>query len=210
MEELADVPDRTAHRAFLNRYYGWSRGIYDWTRRYYLFGRDETLAELCSEPWDSLIEIGPGTGRNLTVLQRARPEAVFGGIDASDAMLEFASARCPWAVFRQGFAEDADYASVLGRKPDRILFSYCLSMVQDPAAALDHARSQLSERGRLVVVDFADGAGLPGPLRLGLLGWLRRFHVEPVDPGLLAARRAELRFGPGRYWLRASLGACAS
>lgn len=201
----AVLRDRGAHRDFLNAYYGWSRNLYDLTRRYYLFGRDELLTQLGQESWSGLVEVGPGTGRNLAVLHAARPGATLGGVDASDAMLEVARERCPWATLVQGFAEDADYTAVLGRSPDRILFSYCLSMVQDPRAALDNAIRQLAPGGRIVVVDFADGLGLPSPVRMALHRWLREFHVEPLPLDLLARRGAWLRFGPFRYWLSASL-----
>lgn len=199
--------DRRAHRAFLNRYYGWSRNVYDLTRRYYLFGRDDLLTELGRETWSDLVELGPGTGRNLAILHAARPAAHLGGIDASDAMLEVARRRCPWAHLVHGFAEDADLVAVLGRRPDRILFSYCLSMMQDPEAALDNAIRQLAPGGRVVVVDFADGLELPSPIRTALHRWLREFHVEPLPLALFARRDARVRFGPGRYWLAASLGA---
>lgn len=198
--------DRVAHRQFLNRYYGWSRNVYDLTRRYYLFGRDEVLARLARESWSDLVEVGPGTGRNLSILRAAKPGARFGGVDASDAMLEVAKRRCEFASFVHGFAEDVDYAAILGRRPERILFSYCLSMVQDPAAALRNAAAQLAPGGRVVIVDFGDGLGLPGAARKLLHGWLRGFHVEPLSVDLFSRRNAKLRFGPGRYWLAASLG----
>ena len=128
------------HRAFLNQYYGISRWFYDLTRKYYLFGRDRALEQLSQEHWDSLIEMGPGTGRNLRKLSRSKPGAVLGGVEASDAMLEYASKRLPQLKLMQGFAEDADYTNLLGAPPDRVLFSYCLSMVQQPEAALERAR----------------------------------------------------------------------
>jgi S-adenosylmethionine-diacylgycerolhomoserine-N-methlytransferase len=199
--------DRERHRDFLNQYYGWSRNLYDVTRRYYLFGRDEVLGRLARESWSDLVEVGPGTGRNLAILHGAKPGARFGGVDASDAMLEVARKRCAFASFVQGFAEDVDYGSILGRRPERILFSYCLSMVQDPAAALRNAVRQLAPGGRVVVVDFADGLELPSAVRGLLHRWLREFHVEPLSTDLFARRDATLRFGPGRYWLSASLGA---
>ncbi len=202
--------DRSAHRDFLNRYYGWSRNVYDLTRRYYLFGRDEVLDRLARESWSDLVEVGPGTGRNLAILHAAKPGARFGGVDASDAMLEVAKRRCAFASFVQGFAEDVDYTAILGRRPDRILFSYCLSMVQDPAAALQNAAAQLAPGGRVVVVDFGDGLGLPRAARSLLHGWLREFHVEPLSAELFGQREARLRFGPGRYWLSASLEAGAA
>ncbi len=153
------------------------------------------------------MEVGPGTGRNLQKLHVARPHARLGGIDASNAMLEVARSRCPWASFALGFAEDADFASLVGAPPERILFSYCLSMVQEPEVALRHARDQLAPGGSIVVIDFADLAGLPAPTRRALSGWLGAFHVRPLEPGLLRAFGAEMCFGPGRYWVRATIRA---
>lgn len=198
---------RQQHRDFLNRYYGATRWCYDITRRYYLFGRDLALRRLLKDPWDSLIEVGPGTGRNLQILHRHRPAARIGGIEAADAMRCHAARRCPWAPINHGFAEDAEYLDVLGEPPQRILFSYTLSMIQDPAAALARAAAALAPGGEVHVVDFADLAGLARPLRDGLRGWLRHFHVEPPDPAWLAAQGADLSFGPLRYYLLARLRA---
>ena len=196
---------RQQHRDFLNRYYGATRWCYDLTRRYYLFGRDVALRRLLAQPWDSLVEVGPGTGRNLEILHRRRPTARIGGIEAADAMHSHAARRCPWAPITQGFAEDAEYLDVLGEPPQRILFSYTLSMIQDPAAALARAVAALAPGGEVHIVDFADLAGLTWPLRTGLRGWLRRFHVEAPDPAWLAAHGADLAFGPLRYYLLARL-----
>lgn len=193
------------HRAFLNRYYRAARPIYDWTRKYYLFGRDRALRRLLADPWDSLVEVGPGTGRNLEILHRHRPSARIGGIEAADPMLEHTARRCPWARLVRGFAEDAEYLDVLGEPPHRILFSYCLSMVQDPAAALARATAALAPGGELHVVDFADLRGLPRPLHAGLRAWLESFHVAPLAPEWLAARGAEVSLGPYRYYLIARI-----
>jgi S-adenosylmethionine-diacylgycerolhomoserine-N-methlytransferase len=192
---------KAEHRAFLNHYYAMSRLIYDVTRKYYLFGRDATIRELGRDlGWQRLAEIGPGTGRNLELLHRARPDATLGGIDASDAMLEHARARCPWANFDHGFAEDAPLGHLLGARPDRILFSYCLSMVRDRAAALANARGSLADGGRVVVVDFADFAGLPSSIARAFRAYLRAFHVEPLEGGTLSGATS-LRFGPARYYV---------
>jgi S-adenosylmethionine-diacylgycerolhomoserine-N-methlytransferase len=149
----------------------------------------------------------PGTGRNLERLFRAHPGAAYGGLDACDAMLEVAEKRCPWASFEHGFAENADLAAVIGERPDRILLSYCLSMVRDPAAVIDNARRALSPEGLVVIVDFADCAGLPAPFPGLLRRWLETFHVKPVDTSWLRGVGAHLRFGRGRYWFSATLGA---
>lgn len=204
------TPEQAEHREFLDRYYSAARHIYDVTRKYYLFGRDRALARLLADPWDSLVEVGPGTGRNLRILHRERPDARLGGVEAAAPMLTHAAHRCPWATFRRGFAEDAEYAGVLGEPPQRILFSYCLSMIQRRDAAIERALAGLAPGGELHLVDFADLAGLPAPLRAGLRRWLASFRVEPLDPGWLAAWGAETRLGPGRYYVLARLRRPAS
>lgn len=195
------------HRDFLNRYYGTVKHVYDFSRKYYLFGRDTVLKQLLAEPWDSLLEIGPGTGRNLAILRRHRPDARFGGIDASDEMLDYARRRCPWAELQHGFAETADLVRVLGKKPDRILFSYSLSMVTDPEAALRNARQALAPGGQVVVVDFGDLGGLWKPFRGPLRRFLEAFHVTPLDARVLAPHQPRLSWGPGRYYVIARLSA---
>lgn len=196
---------REKHRAFLNRYYGVSRHFYDLTRKYYLFGRDRELSSLSGEDWQSLIEVGPGTGRNLVKLHRKRPQARFGGVEASDEMLLTARHACPFAELVHGFAEHAPYSDVLDVAPERILFSYCLSMVEDPDLAIEQARSQLAPGGQLVLVDFADFAHLPRAAGQAMTRWLETFHVRPLSPERLRAHGFALQFGPGRYYLRGRL-----
>lgn len=199
--------DRAAHRDFLNRYYGASRSIYDVTRKYYLFGRDTELRQLAGEPWQRLVEIGPGTGRNLLKLRAMRPQASYGGVEASDEMLEVAAKRCPWARFQQGFAEDTDYTALLGDRPDRILFSYCLSMVQERERAIEAARRSLAPGGEVVIVDFSDLADVRPPFGGALRRWLETFHVYPLPDTLLGPHARSIKHGPGRYYVIARLPA---
>lgn len=198
-------PDFASHRSFLNTYYGWSRSIYDVTRKYYLFGRDTLLKQLAGESFVGLVEIGPGTGRNLAELLRRKPDAIVGGVEASDAMLETCKKRVPNAPVVQGFAETTAYADLLDVPVDRVMFSYCLSMVQDQGAALDNALDQLAPGGQVVVVDFADLEGLPGPMAAGLRTWLDWFHVTPLDTTPLDERGAVITYGPMRYFLIARI-----
>ena len=194
-----------AHRAFLNRYYGWSEKIYDVTRKYYLLGRDRAIDELVAERWDRLIEVGPGTGRNLKVLQSRRRLARLGGVEACDAMLRRSRREVPSARIVHGFAETTDFASILDAPPDRILMSYVLSMLVHGERALDRALEGLAPGGELIVVDFGDCAGLPGLAGRGLRTWLSWFHVRPLDLGPLQQRGATLTWGPGRYYLIARI-----
>jgi S-adenosylmethionine-diacylgycerolhomoserine-N-methlytransferase len=192
------------HRAFLNRYYGVARHFYDVTRKYYLFGRDVALRRLIADPtWTRLVEIGPGTGRNLSLLHRARPDAVLGGIEASDSMLEYARRRCGWARIEHGFAETAPLGSIVGQPADRILFSYCLSMVGDKDRALAQARRSLAPGGKVVVVDFADFGGMPPSLARAFRSYLRTFHVEPLADAVIAQAES-VTFGLGRYYVIAT------
>lgn len=196
-----------SHRAFLNRYYRQVRYVYDPSRKYFLFGRDRALDTLLAKPWQSLLEIGPGTGRNLTALHSRRPGASYGGVEASDAMLELAKRRCPFASLDQGFAESFDLAHVLGGSPpDRILFSYSLSMIQDQHRALTKAREALAPGGEILVVDFGDMNSLPA-VRPAFRRFLRSFHVTPPEQHLLESHGAELLWGPGRYYFIARISA---
>lgn len=191
---------RAAHRAFLNSYYGISRHFYDLTRKYYLFGRDQLLDELLAEPWSRLIEVGVGTGRNLKRLHRKRPEARLGGIDASDQMVSHAQKRCSFADIQFGFAEDIQSANPLGAPPERILFSYSLSMMSSPVAALASARATLAPGGSVAVVDFGDLAGLPAPVRDPFRQFLAAFHVRPLAPTVLR-EATSVNVGPLGYFV---------
>jgi S-adenosylmethionine-diacylgycerolhomoserine-N-methlytransferase len=201
---------RAEHRAFLNRVYGLSKLFYDATRKYFLFGRDAVLRGLAGDrDWVRLAEIGPGTGRNLAILHRARPDAMLAGVEACDAMLAHARARCPWASIEQGFAEDMSLQQLFGARPDRILFSYCLSMVTDPTAALENARRSLADGGQVVVVDFADFAEMPSVLARAFRAYLRAFRVEPLEERVLSGATS-VRFGPGRYYVVAAFADASS
>jgi S-adenosylmethionine-diacylgycerolhomoserine-N-methlytransferase len=197
---LLEADPQAEHRSFLNRYYGISRSFYDASRKYFLFGRDAVLRDLLAEPWASLIEVGPGTGRNLRRLHQTRPEAAYGGIEPCDAMREHAKARAPWIRMVDAFAEQADYMAVLGRPPDRILFSYCLSMVGDPRASVTRAVESLAPTGELVVVDFGEMGGVPRLARKAVRGFLATFHVHPVDPVALGREPSARRSGPFDYY----------
>lgn len=200
-----EATDRGAHAAFLDKYYGVSRHFYDVTRKYYLFGRDRVLDDLVREPFSSLIEVGPGTGRNLRRLHAKRPHLRLGGLEASRAMLEVAVRDCPFATFHQGFAEDVSLSEAFGYRPDRILFSYCLSMVQGPARAIEMALDSLAPGGELVIVDFGDFEKLPRLFGGALRGWLDWFHVRPLPQELFEQPASSLHFGPGRYFFIARL-----
>ncbi len=62
--------------AAMDRMYRVTRHIYDFTRRYYLLGRDRMLADVTTGPETATLEVGCGTARNLIRLA-GRPTPGF-------------------------------------------------------------------------------------------------------------------------------------
>jgi S-adenosylmethionine-diacylgycerolhomoserine-N-methlytransferase len=194
----------------MDEVYRGQRHIYDFTRKYYLFGRDTLIAGLDARPGMRVLEVACGTGRNLGKVAKAWPGVRLFGLDISSEMLKSARAALgEEARLGEGDACAFDPASLLGEPAfERIVLSYSLSMIPDWQGALDHAAGQLATGGSLHVVDFGDLEGLPGPFRILLRKWLAKFHVEP-RPALLdiASRIAgarglahESRRGPFGYY----------
>ncbi len=193
-------------RERMNRMYQAVLPIYDITRRYWLLGREEVLEQLEREEWDSLVEIGCGTGRNLDKLHDARPEAAYGGSDISDAMLGAARQKCPWGTFVQGAAESVDIAGILGKKPDRILLSYCMSMFHEPLAALENARRAIAPSGKVMIADFGRMDRWNRLAFKGMRKFLDHYHVFELDHSELEKQASECRTGLGGFWTVMSFG----
>src|SRR5689334_15142327 len=141
-----DVSDESTrgHAALMDAVYRRQRYIYDFTRKYYLFGRDRLINQLALKPGNRLVEVGCGTARNLVKIARRYPGAHLFGLDASAEMLKTASASVARAGLEdriklaQGYAE-ALTPSLFGqtRPFDVALFSYSLSMIPDWKQALE-------------------------------------------------------------------------
>jgi S-adenosylmethionine-diacylgycerolhomoserine-N-methlytransferase len=198
------------HAGLMDRTYRHQRYLYDFTRKYYLFGRDRLIRQLDLGSGDRLVEIGCGTGRNLIAIARAYPQTRLFGLDASAAMLETASLQIRRAglghriALAQGLAENFSPRLFGEDAFENALFSYSLSMIPDWRGALDAAQASLTRQGRLHVVDFGDLEGLPQPARRLMRAWLARFHVSPrtefldeIEAGMRP--KGELQVLPGRY-----------
>jgi S-adenosylmethionine-diacylgycerolhomoserine-N-methlytransferase len=172
----------------MNRMYRRQRHIYDGTRRYYLLGRDELIANLKPEAGASVLEIGCGTGRNLVLAARLFPDARWFGIDVSTEMLTSAittiSRRGLTARIRvaHGDATAFDPQLLFGvPRFEHVMISYSLSMIPSWNRVLEAAIGRLKPGGRLHIVDFGRQERLPGMARALLLRWLRTFDVTPRD-----------------------------
>ncbi|MBI1205451.1 MAG: methyltransferase domain-containing protein [Rhodopseudomonas sp.] len=178
----------TAAAVAMDRMYRRQRHIYDLTRKFYLLGRDRLIAGLNAAPSDAILEIGCGTGRNLVALAACYPASRLYGLDVSAEMLVSASnavARAGLAdrvVLKQADAVTFDPDAVLGRaRFERIVISYCLSMIPPWQSVAAAAIDLLPPGGELHIVDFGGQEGLPAWFRSVLRSWLKLFHVTPRD-----------------------------
>lgn len=164
--------------------YAWQRHIYDATRKYFLFGRDQLIAMLDVPEGGTLLEVGCGTGRNLIQVARRYPTARLFGLDISEAMLTTARANIDRAglgdriTLRQADATNFDAEALFGHaRFDRVFFSYTLSMIPNWKAALQ--RGVAVTAGSTHIVDFGQQEGWPRAFRSVLFAWLDSFDVEP-------------------------------
>lgn len=192
----------------MDHLYRYQRYVYDFTRKYYLFGRDQLIEDLQPKPGETVCEVGCGTARNLIKVAQRYPEARVFGLDASNAMLETAGKSVRRSGVEdqvkliQGYAQTftpADFG--LDRPFDHILFSYTLTIIPEPVAAMDNALAQLRPGGTIQAVDFGDLSGLPVWFQRLQVWWLKIFHVEwrPEIPEWFESRGKD---GSGRVSTR--------
>jgi S-adenosylmethionine-diacylgycerolhomoserine-N-methlytransferase len=196
----------------MDQMYRLQRYIYDFTRKYYLLGRDRLLREMKVGPRENVLEIGCGTARNLVLLARRQPEVNGYGLDVSTEMLATAEAKVRSGLgsritLRHCFAENLDHAKTFGlaRPFDAAFFSYSLSMIPTWPQAIDAALANLKPHGTLYVVDFWDQGAWPGWFRALLKRWLDLFHVHYRPELLEHLRRLEAQ-GVGRLTVESVAG----
>jgi len=179
----------------MDRMYAWQTGIYDFTRRPYLLGRDQLIESLAPPNGSRVLEIGCGTGRNLIHAARRWPKASFCGFDVSAVMLTKAREAIAKADLEDSIrvtqADAVNFSTMLfGEEPfQRIYFSYTLSMIPDWIAALERAAEAIPPGGGLLIADFGDQRDLPAWFRFLLRRWLKIFDVTPRNDLEEAMRR---------------------
>lgn len=193
----------------MDRMYRMQRYFYDFTRKYYLLGRDQLLKELDVRPDERVLEAGCGTARNLIILSGRYPDAHLYGLDASAVMLETAQAKADTAgaqniTLKTALADDFTHNGTFGlAEPfDKIFFSYSISMIPPWRESIQNALQNLKPGGELFIVDFYDQAELPSPFQSLLKWWLKKFHVQfwgdlmPYLDSLTASGAVELSIKP--------------
>ncbi|MGI8640381.1 MAG: class I SAM-dependent methyltransferase [Pyrinomonadaceae bacterium] len=169
--------------------YRYQRYFYDFTRKYYLPGRDRLIEKMNIADGENVLEIGCGTGRNLIILAQRFPKINFYGLDASAAMLETAQKKVDAKKIlniklKNALADDFNYTKTFGlSKPfDTIYFSYSISMIPTWQKSIANALDNLGSGRSFYIVDFYDQRDLPAWFRRILQNWLKQFHVKyPQD-----------------------------
>ncbi len=185
MTAAATIPTTENQVTAMDRMYRLQRHFYDFTRRYYLFGRDRLIDTMKVPAGAAILEVGCGTGRNLVLLAQKYPAARCFGVDAANVMIDTARAKmqshrlADRVDLMQGLAEDLNAGKWFGVPAfDRIVFSYSLSMIPTWPAAIQAALANLKPGGEIWIVDFWDQAGYPNFLAALLKQWLKLFHVH--------------------------------
>lgn len=189
----------------IRNFYRLHARFYQATRWMFLFGRSRILQrlKLDAESDQTFLEVGCGTGHNLSAFANRYPKLRLMGVDISPDMLRVASRRMRDHSARVQWIERpyAPGAWELPQKPDIVLFSYSLTMMNPGwEAALQRAYDDLDPGGIVAVVDFH---GSP----FGMMHrWMRFNHVR-MDKHLLPALtarfttvRAEVLQAYGGVW----------
>ena len=110
------------------------------------------LAELETDPFDSLLDVGCGTGPVVELLAKKYPEKHFIGLDITPAMIEVAQSKgLSNAEFMVGDAENLPFGD--GRF-DAVLCSNSFHHYPHPERFFSEAARVLRPGGRLILRDY--------------------------------------------------------
>ena len=165
----------------------------------------------------TVVEVGCGTGFNIRGLAARFPKARLVGLDIAVPMLSIAEKECQnvpnslilkklaYGSADEGSPDFFGNGSAVAEKPNVVLFSYCLTMVNpDWQRLVLQAKNDLPRGGKLAIVDFHDS-----PFAL-FRRWMRFNHVEMTGEILpflqqhFSTVKVETRrayFGLWRYFL---------
>ncbi len=173
-------------KSLMDDVYALHRHFYDFTRKFYLLGRDRLIGELAPPPGGTVLEVGCGTARNLIVAAKRWPEARFYGFDISEAMLNTARKSVAKAglgdriTLAQGDAGAFDVRALFGlAQVDRVFMSYTLSMIPPWIEAIEQGARVLAPGGSLHIIDFGQYERLPALAKRLHFKSLNDFHVFP-------------------------------
>jgi demethylmenaquinone methyltransferase/2-methoxy-6-polyprenyl-1,4-benzoquinol methylase len=138
--------------------------------------REKAADRLRLRPGNRVLEIGCGTGRNLSALRAAVGHIgrVY-GVDISTGMLAKARELCTQNGWPNVELLQQDAGEFVTSEPlDGVMFGLSYNTIPHHAAVLHHAWSLLRPGGRLVVMDAKLPPGLGGRLILPFSLWLMK------------------------------------
>lgn len=143
-------------------------------------------AALGSGPFDTLVDLGTGTGRMLELFADRYRRGI--GLDLTPAMLAYARAKLERAGIAHAQVRQADIYDLplADESADAVVMHQVLHFLGDPQRAIREAVRVLAPDGRLLIVDFA-----------------------PHELEFLRERYAHERLGFGRSQLKQWLEDCA-
>ncbi|MBQ6520464.1 MAG: class I SAM-dependent methyltransferase [Anaerolineaceae bacterium] len=110
------------------------------------------LEELEQEPFDTLLDVGCGTGPMIELLAAKYPEKHYTGLDLTPKMIEVANAKqLPNAIFRVGDSENLPF------KPnsfDAVICTNSFHHYPNPQKFFDGVHRVLKPGGRLILRDY--------------------------------------------------------
>ncbi|MGO6999243.1 ArsR/SmtB family transcription factor [Rhizobium leguminosarum] len=188
-ERLSLVKRQRAERA--QAYF--SRNAAEWDELRRLHAADEevdaaVIRLLGSQPIDSLLDLGTGTGRILELLSGLYRRAT--GVDASRDMLSVARANLDKSRITKATVRHADILNLPfeGQDFDLVTIHQVLHFFDQPEIAIAEAARMLRPGGRLVVIDLAPHTleylrGEHAHVRLGfshqaMSDWLRKAGLD--------------------------------
>ena len=124
----------------------------------------------------SVLEVGSGTGRNLSFLCNAVGQAgkVY-GVDVSAGMLKKADRLRRHNNWRNVELIRADVAGFVAPEPlDAVLFGFSYNTIPHRQAVLRHVWDQLRPGGRIVIMEAKAPPGWCGKLTLPFGAWLMK------------------------------------
>lgn len=131
-------------------YYDKYASIYNFTRKFFLFGKP-TLLELISnqENVNSISEIGCGTGEILNNLYNVNSNLKLTGYDLSESMLKIAKKKNKQIEYIK-----SDIFEIKKINSDIIILSYFITLFDDCEEILNHIKKIINPNSKIYILDF--------------------------------------------------------
>jgi S-adenosylmethionine-diacylgycerolhomoserine-N-methlytransferase len=184
----------------LIRHYKKDASIYDFNRRFFLFGRNRLIKQIgrILNP-ASILEIGCGTGINLVKLNKLFPDSRIVGLDISSDMLNVARSKITQISNITLINEMFDKHTSLP-KFEMILCSYTASTVPDLPFFLSAIETHLADQGHFACVDFYSSNNVAFERWISHSIPIRTHFPEELLVNFFNTRKLEVNLAYGGIW----------